>query len=455
MAAVETLIMRTAAAPAPPRPGSIDARPALPVSAGTDSLWDRAALRRDAIAAAIEGYFERRGIRAWVRKSKPGVYPLFVAVDSWLPVGETDITATIDKSSLTITISVAPYLESPILYKAELRRHAKHFSAEHWELPADEQDEIVAYLLDGGKRPRFFADRVPLALRVIGAFIPLVGHAQKNKLIRAARPRFWTAPTAICVSALAVAGLVALNALNVPSDPNTDFDPTLQYVLAALIAAAGITVAALLTQRRPVVQAIPKQSLRCPRREFRVDSWHVSVPGAGTHFDEFKRRIYGAARSDDDSLEASLEVHQNATPRGFEERERLVLGKGQATLHLHVYAFANDAFVGWDSHLNWHRWAEGGVISSTVQNNRSVEFKALEVGVHLPTEFDLIEADVLTETVHRRVVEQIKAFLKEREIEADLDFKIIRGDRSRALEEGKPDDKSAKKSDRQSRTKAG
>jgi hypothetical protein len=37
-------------------------------------------------------------------------------------------------------------------------------------------------------------------------------------------------------------------------------------------------------------------------------------------------------------------------------------------------------------------------------------------------------------------VGEVKAFLKEREIEADLDFKIIRGDRARALTEGKEDD---------------
>jgi hypothetical protein len=61
------------------------------------------------------------------------------------------------------------------------------------------------------------------------------------------------------------------------------------------------------------------------------------------------------------------------------------------------------------------------------------------VGVHLPTDFDLIEADVLAETTHRILVDEIKTFLKEREIEADLDFKIIRGDRSNALKEGKED----------------
>lgn len=444
MAAVETFVNPVAPPPTVAAQPRIDARPALPVSAANTSLWDRAAKRRDAIADRISARFNARGIAAWVRKSKPGEYPLLVAVDSWLPVVETDVAATIDRSSLVISISVEPYLEFPLVYKVELRRHAKHFASEHWQLGDDDIEQMVAYLLDGGERPRFFSPRVPLAMRIIGAFLPFVGTEPKNKLIQDARPRFWTVPTAICLFALVAAGMLAFNAWVSAEGYDADFDsPIGSYTWAVLIAAAGIGVATVLVRRRPVVQAIPKQSLRCPRREFRVDSWHVSVPGAGSQYEEFKQRIYRAAASNDTSIESNLEVHQNITPRGFEERERLVLAKGQATLHVHVYPFADDVFVGWDSHLNWHRWAEGDTISSTVQGKRSVEYKGLQVGVHVPTEFDLIESDVLTETTHRRMVEEVKAFLKEREIEADLDFKIIRGDRTHALEAGKDDAKPA------------
>src|SRR5690606_31142932 len=99
--------------------------------------------------------------------------------------------------------------------------------------------------------------------------------------------------------------------------------------------------------------------------------------------------------------------------------------------------FSEDAFVGWESFLNWCKWAEGDVVSKTVQDGREVTYKSLQVGVHIPSDFDLIEADVLAETTHRAIVDEIKDFLKEQEIEADLDFKIIRGDRGRALTEGK------------------
>ena len=214
--------------------------------------------------------------------------------------------------------------------------------------------------------------------------------------------------------------------------------------MAALLAAGSCIAATVIARRRPVLQAIPKQSMRTPRREYLIDSWHVSVPGAGRGFDDFKKRIYGAATPGDSVIEAAVETHQHLTPRSFEERERLVFSKGQATLHVYVYPFGEDAFVGWDSHLNWAKWAEGSIVSSTIIDKRTVEFKSLDVGVHVPTEFDLVESNALAETTHRRIVQEIKAFLKEREIEVDLDFKIIRGDRSKALEEGK--DAATKKS---------
>jgi hypothetical protein len=375
---------------APTHTPALDARPALPVSTSGESLWDRAAERRDEIAASIETFFADRDISAWVRKSKPGEYPLFVAVDSWKPVSETEVAAIVDKSSLSITISVAPYQQAQILYEVMLRRHAKKLAAMHWELSAEELQELLAYLLEGGKKPRFFRNRVPLLKRVI----PFVGRQPKNKLIKEARPR-------------------------------------------RVAAFAGAIAALARRKRRPVVQAIPKQSLRSPRREFGVDSWHVSVPCPSEQFENFRQRVYRAASASDPSIEANVEIHQNATPRGFEERERLVLSKGQATLHIHVYPFAKHAFVGWDSNLNWYKWAEGDLVSRTVRDKRRVQYETLKVDVHEPTQFDLIEADVLAETAHARIVDEIKVFLKEREVEAELDFTIIRGDRSKALQEGK------------------
>ena len=85
---------------------AIDARPVLPVS--QDSLWDHAAKKRDNIASIIDSEFKQQNITAWIRKSQPGEYPLYVLVDIWIPKGETSQSVTLDRNFLKVIISVAP-----------------------------------------------------------------------------------------------------------------------------------------------------------------------------------------------------------------------------------------------------------------------------------------------------------------------------------------------------------
>lgn len=409
-----------------------DARPALPVS--EHSLWDRAAQKRDEIANIIEAELGKQNLVGWVRRSKPGEYPLYVAVDSWLPLNETEISKTFDRSFLKLEISVDPYREHPLIYRAELVRHGRKLTGQSHVFSADEVAELGRYVVNGGSKPRFFRPRTPWLGRFVMAFIPFVPDPNENKLLRDARPTHFT-PAALlgwCGAIVAtMAGFAFFGSLEQYSE-----EPRLAGWFL-LLGIACMVAAAVIAHRRPKCEAVPKQCKRTPRREYRVDAWHVSVPGAGRDFSEFRERLYNAVMLKDASSTVERELHQNFTPRGIDERERLVLTRGQATLHLHVYPFSEDAFVGWESFLNWCKWAEGDVVSTTVQDGREIAYKSLQVGVHVPSDFDLIEADVLAETTHRAIVDEIKAFLKEREIEADLDFKIIRGDRGRALTEGK------------------
>lgn len=409
-----------------------DARPALPVS--QESLWDEAAQKRERIASIIDAELKKQNIIGWLRKSKPGEYPLYVAVDSWIPVSETQLSTTFDRSYLKLDILVDPYRENPLIYSATLKRHGKEFSAQYHVFSEEEIAELARYLVKGGAKPEFFCPRVPFFLRLVGALIPGVGNPPKNELIKEARPNHFT-----LASVLGWGGAIATVIFGIAffSGSGEEGNDSPVAGLAMLLGIGAIIAAARIARRRPKCDAVPKQSLRTPRREFRVDSWHVSVPDAGERFDEFRERLYGAVLRDDPSIAINRELHQNFTPRGIEERERLVITKGQATLHIHVYQYGNDAFVGWESYLNWYRWAEGAAVSTTVRDGRTITYHALDVGVHVPTDFDLIEADVLAETTHRVITDEVKAFLKEREIEADLDFKIIRGDRARALSEGK------------------
>lgn len=92
-------------------PNLVDARPRLPAEA--DSLWDKATVQRDRIAGLLDRLFQSMGLIVWVRKSKPGEYPLYVLIDNWQPSStQKDIEAT-ERSSLKIIIEVEPYREIP------------------------------------------------------------------------------------------------------------------------------------------------------------------------------------------------------------------------------------------------------------------------------------------------------------------------------------------------------
>jgi hypothetical protein len=412
----------------------IDARPALPTS--ESSLWDAATERCDKVYSIIDSELKNQNITAWIRKSKPGEYPLFVAVESWIQSENTENAVFLKRSFLKVIVLVEPCREYKFTYNVELERSGKQLISNYWKLADDELRELVKYLIQGGEKPKFFKSRISLIERFIGIFIPFFGKPPENELIPEARPNlFYTLVSilggisGIIVGIIISAGiLIALNEDNFPSE-------LFQFLFVAFVVLVFAFV--VVKKDREVVEVVPVQPLRSPRREFRIDSWHVSVPGAGQQFEQFKQRLHDVIRTKESNIEMGLELHQRLTPRGYEERERLVLTRGQTTLHVHVYPFATDAFVGWESYLNWNCWAETEPVSTTIKDGKKLNYRSLKVGGYIPTDFDLIEADVLAETTHRVIVDEIKSFLKEKEIEAELDFKIIRGDRTNALKEGK------------------
>ena len=411
--------------------GLIDARPSYPAS--NDSLWDRATIERDRIAARLDETLRAVGILAWVRKSKPGEYPLFVLVDNWRPT-ETEATRqTTERSSLKVVVEVEPFRMRPLTYTCELKRQRKRLHSSYWALSDDELTEMARYLVSGGRKPKFFKSRIHPVLMVLATLFPLLIPLllKRNQLVPEARPRRLT-PTRLMVIGGALGGAVFWS-LGQEAYGEEAIEYFMMTGLFGLLAAIGVYN----WWRRPRHQSVPVQSNRTPRQEFLVDSWHVCVPEAGRDFDAFETRLGAAISAADPSIEIHREIHQALGPRGFEERERHVLTKGQANVHVHIYSFGRDAFVGWDGYMNWARWEETSPVSARVNKGVTVEYCSLKAGDHIPTEFDLIELNALSELVHRALVREVKAFLKEKEIEADLDFQIIRGDRDRALEAGK------------------
>ena len=157
---------------------TIDARPILPVS--LDSLWDCAAKRRDHIAFVIATEFEKQHISAWIRKSQPGEYPLYILVESWIRKEETSHSVSFDRGSLKLTITVEPWRTYNLIYKAELTKHGKNHIAQHWDISDDELRELALHVSHGGDKPTFFHRQFSL-IELFFVANPLIPEARPNR----------------------------------------------------------------------------------------------------------------------------------------------------------------------------------------------------------------------------------------------------------------------------------
>jgi hypothetical protein len=393
----------------------IDARPVIASSA--QSPWTDAENQRDALADAMEAALKDLNLRALVVRSQPGVYPATLQLVAWSPQDESDSATVTKRDELKISIDVNPYLQNPILYRIDIAARNRRISKSRWRLSEADAKQLAAYAVGNGPVPEILKGDLARSLVGLIPFGALM--LDRNELIKSARPSRLTVPNAL----IAGGGLIGL------------FGGMSQSLLV-LPGLAAIVVGAMWSMRRPRLYANVKRPELAPRRLFLVDSWQTSVPDVGPYFSQLVSRIERAVNAVDPAIGARWENHQYRTPYGFESRSRLTLTKGQAVVHLHIYPFANDAFVGWDGYMNWARWAETEAVSTNVRDGKRVDYRSLAVGPHIPNDFDLVELNALCELVHRRIVTEIKALLKEKQIEAEIDFSIIRGNRENALKAG-------------------
>ena len=137
------------------------------------------------------------------------------------------------------------------MYAAELHRHNKRYTA--------------SYLT----KPVFFKSRIPVIVRMISSFIPLPTKEYKNELIEEAKPSYLTWPIALGWAGLiaAVGGFVTVY---IESQSHYGPDHSGEGLAFGLAGLARMGIAWWLSSRRPVYQAIAKQPLQTPRREFIV-----------------------------------------------------------------------------------------------------------------------------------------------------------------------------------------
>jgi hypothetical protein len=334
-----------------------------------------------------------------------------------------------ERAELLLVVDVKPYHRHQLVVSAQATRGGRTIRIEqHSAFPRSDVAEWTRYAAArAGEPSNYHPFRDALAALI--AALPLVPYRGHNPVNDAYRNRFFLTKVGALTTGSIVLFPLALSTI--------DTAPAIT-VLLILLGISGLIVAWATKRRRAQAIFVVEQPVLPPRNTGLVDSWHVAVAELGRDYDTVKERLVRSLSAEQGpGVSCQAEVYGYRTPNGYEERERLVVSKGQSIVHVHIYRFTDDLFVGWNAYLNWAQWGETAAVSSKVELGQMVEFRELRRGYYVPNQFDLIDLNSLSELVHRRLERELKAILKEEEIDQEIDFRIIRGDRDVALDKSR------------------
>jgi hypothetical protein len=418
MVAVSTAAPLSEAAP-------VDARPVRVTS--TETLWDRALVSRDQCAAEMRKVLAAEGIGSLVVLSQHGNYPPWAKLEAWIPAGPADASVR-ERVELDVIVDIKPCHKSEIVHTARLKKGKTKISAnERPVFSREDVSEWTAFAVGRGPKPSSYSPMRDALLALLGGIIPPL-RPHRNPIVKPYRS------TGLTLRRVLIGGGVLLYILASAVAPVA---PAVVGV-AVLPWLAALAAAPFIVRRRRHIDAVTSQPLIAPRNLGLVDSWQAVVTGLGPDCAHVRQRLHqqmAAARHM--GIKCQWETYGYRTPNGYEERERLVMVKGQSVVQAHIYPFGPDLFVGWHAFLNWAKWDEQKIPTSRIERGREIKFHSLRPGVYIPSLFDLIDLNALSDLVHRHFERELKARLKERAIDQEIDFEIIRGDRDLALEKSR------------------
>jgi len=116
---------------------------------------------------------------------------------------------------------------------------------------------------------------------------------------------------------------------------------------------------------------------------------------------------------------------------GPHEREQTVLRFGRALVFIQIHPYGDDLFVSWDAHVNYGTWSEKHVASGIDRaTGKRISLMAVEPSAERIGEYDVSDLNALAEWTHLQVTQELRQLMKEREIDQEIDFAIIRADRN-------------------------
>jgi hypothetical protein len=204
-------------------------------------------------------------------------------------------------------------------------------------------------------------------------------------------------------------------------------------LIGAILLLVGVAVAPVLASRKKKLYVVSSgKPAEEPRRLLRMDSWQTLVTGLGKSMAKVKSDVRAVLRpTEHDGARLSDEKIWYRGIDGKEEREQLVICFRRAVAFIHIYAYGDDLFVGWDAHVNGGTWLETKVgIRRDPKTKAACQLNSIQAGWQSPSEYDITDAETLIERVHAAVTQVVKRIMAENKIDQDIDFKIQqRGER--------------------------
>jgi hypothetical protein len=384
------------------------------------NLWSQIERKLESVYQAMVDACASLSIDAYVGRSNAFEFPSAVLFECWLPA-DNDAQLT-ERSWASVKIEPKAWHRYETEYTVEIEnRGRKKTLGKYGELNASDVHLLLAHLVEGGPIPRLRA-----RLQVRGDPFWRRFTAVENKPLERR-----TDYLRLAGRLLTFAGLVGFLGIYASLGKEAEQMPVF-WLLLLLLGVGGGAAIAFYIRRQPVAVRNPGRPEYQPRILRVYDSWQAVLFAAAPSAGLLRQRFLAILQQPPiDGFMASTERIGYRVLGEPVFREQIVLAARRGILYCQIFEFGTDLYVGWQSFLNQGRWIEkipGDRIVDRATGRRA-EIRDVVPGRENLCEYDYADVNCLTEWTHAQVVMLMKQLMKELQIDQEIDFKIVRGER--------------------------
>lgn len=206
---------------------------------------------------------------------------------------------------------------------------------------------------------------------------------------------------------------------------------TAMYGIGVIFIIVGIIMQHRVSREKKYIITSGKP-LSEPRNLKLIDSWQTIIFDIGSQGQKIRDDLLNTLKTA--LMQGANLQEENIWHWGLDgkvEKSQIVLMYNRGMAFLHIHPYGNDLYVGWETHINFGQWVEHDVASGRDKSTGAiVTLKSITPGWQGVNEYDVQDAISLGEWCHAQLVKTVKLIMKENKLDQEIDFKIIREERS-------------------------